>query len=97
MKQQIKHPTLLKALAKRLKYIRNIRNIRQEDVDMDTGINISRIEMGIQNLTLSTLYTLCEYYSVSLADFFSEGFVPEDLVFPAEDPKPDSLSRNDPE
>lgn len=36
----------------------------------DTGIHLARIEQGKQNITVSTLSKICEYFSIQLSDFF---------------------------
>ena len=41
-------------------------------VIFDTGINIKRIEYGGNiNLSVDTIVRLCEYYEISLGDFFN--------------------------
>jgi transcriptional regulator with XRE-family HTH domain len=74
MSQQIKNTELLSAVAKRLKNLRSEKSLSQEEVYNDTEIHIARIETGKFNISISTLDALCEYYSISLEKFFSEGF-----------------------
>ncbi len=74
MGQQIKDIELLKKIAKRLKNLRVEKNLTQEMVYNDTEIHIARIESGQQNVSVSTLYALCKYYSVTLREFFIEDF-----------------------
>ena len=54
----------------RLRVLRRSRGLSQMDVYLDTDINIARIESGHGNISLSTLADLCDYYRISLADFF---------------------------
>lgn len=54
----------------RLKQIRKDRRIRQEEVRYDLEMNIGRIESGRHCITLPTLARLCDYYKISLKDFF---------------------------
>ena len=54
----------------RLRVLRRSRGLSQMDVYIDTDINIARIESGHGNISLSTLADLCDYYRISLADFF---------------------------
>lgn len=74
MGQQIKNIEILSATAKRLKDLRVEKALSQEIVYNDTNIHIARIESGKNNISLSTLNALCEYYKISLKDFFSIGF-----------------------
>ena len=50
--------------------LRTKRGLSQEDVINDTGINIGRIESGLNNLSITQLKLLCDYYEISLSDFF---------------------------
>lgn len=36
----------------------------------DLSIHIGRNETGNQNMSVSTLYELCEYYKVPISEFF---------------------------
>ena len=74
MGQQLKNIELLSATAKRLKGLRVEKQLSQETVFYDTSIHIARIETGKLNISISTLNAICEYYQVSLAEFFSIGF-----------------------
>lgn len=42
----------------------------QIDVYIDTDIHIGRIEQGKTNITVTTLSDICDYYKISLEDFF---------------------------
>lgn len=74
MGQQIKNIELLSATAKRLKSLRLEKQLSQEIVYNDTNIHIARIETGKFNVSISTLSALCNYYNITLQDFFSAGF-----------------------
>lgn len=54
----------------RLRQLRREHGLSQMDVYIDTDINIARIEAGRGNISISTLADLCDYYRISLADFF---------------------------
>lgn len=71
MSQQIKNPKLLKAIGTRLRAIRKEKQLTQEEVYNDTDIHIARIETGTQNITVSTLSALCDYYAITLGGFFN--------------------------
>lgn len=61
---------LLNAIGLRLREIRQSKGLSQVMVYIDTDIHIARIEMGKYNITMSTLSDLCDYYEISLEDFF---------------------------
>ncbi|MBE7442699.1 MAG: helix-turn-helix transcriptional regulator [Flavobacteriales bacterium] len=65
---------LLFNISKRIKELREKRNLTQEVFYNDTGINIGRIERSKRNLSVSTLKKICEYLEISLEEFFSKGF-----------------------
>ena len=65
---------LLTNLAKRVKHLRKKKGVTQEDALNDTGIQFSRIEQGRRDIQLSTLHKLCEYFGISLKDFFDDSF-----------------------
>ncbi|MEZ5035525.1 MAG: helix-turn-helix transcriptional regulator [Chitinophagaceae bacterium] len=69
---QIKNTALLKKIALLLKQLREENNLTQEDVYYDTSIHIGRIESFKINITVSTLSALCDYYDVSLHEFFKK-------------------------
>lgn len=61
---------IMLAVARRLRQIRESKGLSQESVFIDTDYNIGRIEVGNTNITISTLSILCNYYGISLKDFF---------------------------
>lgn len=65
---------LLFNISKRIKELRENRNVTQEIFYNDTGINIGRIERSKRNLSVSSLKKICEYLEISLEEFFSKGF-----------------------
>jgi transcriptional regulator with XRE-family HTH domain len=62
------------SVAGRLKEVREQKDLTQEIVVYDTGINIGRIESGHRDISLTTIKTLCDYYEISVKDFFKKGF-----------------------
>ena len=56
----------LRELARRLKSVRQERQLTLQEVYDATGIHISRIESSGLNVTLLTLAKLCQYYQVQL-------------------------------
>ena len=59
-------------VAERIKQLRVARNLTQEDFYNDTGIHIGRIETAKSNLTLATLLEICEYFEITIQEFFEE-------------------------
>ncbi len=70
MKNYIRDEKLIKAVAKKLQAIRHERNMSQDYVSGKTNISIARIELAQVNITISTLSKLCDFYKISLTDFF---------------------------
>lgn len=67
---QIKNEILLKKIALCVKEVRKKTSITLDDFYVDTGIHLARIEQGKTNITVSTLEKICNYFNISLADFF---------------------------
>ena len=67
-----KNEHFLRSVAARLRVWREKRGVTQEEVYLDTGVHVGRIETGRSNLTVSTLHALCLYYGVSLSKFFED-------------------------
>jgi transcriptional regulator with XRE-family HTH domain len=57
-------------IAKKIKQIREEKNITIENFYIDTNIHISRVESGKVNFSINTLIIICNYLEVSLHDFF---------------------------
>lgn len=77
MKQPWRDTILLKAIARRLKELRAAKGVSQETVYEDTGLHIGRIETERHNITVSTLSRLCDYYGITLSEFYEGIKVPE--------------------
>jgi len=73
---QIKNEKLLAAIRKVLQELRAQTGMTQEAVILDiaetkkTTINLARIETGKSNPSPSTIFALCDYYKISISDFF---------------------------
>lgn len=72
MPQQYQDKALLDKIILNLKEIRKESGLTLETIYSATGIHIARIEQGKTNITISTLAKLCDYYKISLADFFTK-------------------------
>ncbi len=62
---------LLRSIAVRLKQLRTERGYTQEVVTDRTGVNVGLYEVGATNITIVLLCVLCDFYEVSLEEFFS--------------------------
>lgn len=70
--KQGKNTKLLKNIALRIKELREQKGITQEDFYNDTGINIGRIERAINNVSITTLAKICNYFDITLKEFFKK-------------------------
>ena len=67
---QIRDELLLRKIADRIKNLREARDMSQEKVYNELDIHIGRIETGRVNISVSTLSKLCEYFGLTLTEFF---------------------------
>lgn len=72
MKKQRCNQELLDKIAKRIKQLREEKGISQDTFYIDTDIHIARIEIGKVNITVSTLQAICDYFEISLNEFFND-------------------------
>ncbi len=63
---------LLEQIADRFRALRKERLLTQDAVYEDTGVDIGRIEKSRINPSISTINSLCEYYEISLEEFFRD-------------------------
>ena len=61
---------LSKKIALRLKELRKSRGVTQLAVYEDLGIHIGRIETGRNDLSISTIKKICDYFEIELSEFF---------------------------
>ncbi|NQX97348.1 MAG: helix-turn-helix transcriptional regulator [Flavobacteriales bacterium] len=73
-KHQIVNQELLRKISLRIKELRKVKKVRQEGFTADTGINVGRIESCKSNFSVTTLLNICDYFEISLEEFFSKGF-----------------------
>lgn len=69
---QFRDQELLDNIAARLKSLREEKGLSQENVYNELDVHIGRIEVGKVNVSVSTLSKLCQYFDISLTEFFSE-------------------------
>ena len=72
MSKQRKNTILVSKIANRIKQLREEKGISQDMFFIDTDIHIARIESGRSNITVSTLSAICDYFGISLCDFFKD-------------------------
>ncbi len=72
MKTKRRNDVLVRSIVKKLKQVRAERGLTQEVVFYDTNLFISRIETGKHSITITTLSDLCDYYGITLGEFFRE-------------------------
>ena len=68
----VKDDILIKKIALCIKKIRSETDISLDDFYVDTGIHLARIERGKTNITIATLSKICDYFQLSLKDFFQK-------------------------
>jgi transcriptional regulator with XRE-family HTH domain len=72
MGKQRKNTILVSKIANRIKQLREEKGISQDSFFIDTDIHIARIESGRSNMTVSTLSAICDYFGITLSDFFKD-------------------------
>jgi len=66
----IKNTALLQKISLVLKELRNNAGLTQEQVYNDINIHIGRLETSKANVSVSTIAAICEYFEISLTEFF---------------------------
>lgn len=61
---------LTKSIAQKLKQLRTEKGLSQEFVYLETEVHVGRVESGNVNISIVTLAILCNYYKITLKDFF---------------------------
>ncbi|MCW3104869.1 MAG: munIC [Bacteroidetes bacterium] len=72
MAEKRRNTELLEKIAKRIKDLRAEHDVTQEVFYNDTGINIGRIERAKRDVGITTIQIICEYFKISLNDFFKK-------------------------
>lgn len=70
MQKQYHDKVLIVELIACIKAIRKSKSITLEVFYFDTGIHLARLEQGKTNITVSTLSKICNYFDMTLLDFF---------------------------
>ena len=63
---------LIGCIVQRIKRLRDIRNVSQRDLYINTNVSIGRIEQGKENIKITTLLNICEELEISLSDFLKD-------------------------
>ncbi len=64
------NPILNRQIITCIKQLRKEKKVTLEVFYFDTGIHLARIEQGKQNITVATLFKICDYFGMKLSDFF---------------------------
>jgi len=72
MGKQRKNTILVSKIAGRIKQLREEKGVTQDSFFIDTDIHIARIESGRSNITVSTLSAICDYFGITLNEFFKD-------------------------
>ena len=70
MPKQFQDAEHLKTIILTIKEVRKKHGVTLENFYFETGIHLARIEQGKTNISVSTLSKICNYFNLSLADFF---------------------------
>jgi len=65
-----KDDLLISKISQEVRRLRELNNLTQEELYLDTNVHIGRLEQGKQNITVSTLKVLCDYFKIPLSEFF---------------------------
>jgi len=68
---EIEKDILLKKIAVKVKQLRKAKGVSQREVIYTTDINIIRIEKAEVNVTIYTIERLCDYFGITLVEFFT--------------------------
>ncbi len=69
---QERNEELFRRIAGRIRELRKARGLTQDAVYEDTGVQVKRIEVRNYNLTINTIRILCDYFGVTLEEFFRD-------------------------
>ena len=67
---RIRNKIAIRNIALTIKEIRKEKGMTQDDFLYDDGIHIGRIEMGITDISCSTLISICDKFGITPAEFF---------------------------
>ena len=69
---QLRNELLLERISEKIKKLRKDQGVTLEEFFNDTNIHLSRLEHSKANITVSTLKEICQYFGLSLHEFFKD-------------------------
>ena len=72
MPKHFKNSVLISQITLCIKELRKNKKVSLEVFYFDTGIHLARIEQGKQDISVSTISKICDYFEISLSDFFAK-------------------------
>jgi transcriptional regulator with XRE-family HTH domain len=70
MPKHFRNKELIDDIIFNIKKLRKEKKVTLEIFYFDTGIHLARIEQGKQDIKISTLSKICDYFEISLSEFF---------------------------
>lgn len=67
-----KETILMKHISLRIRELRNTRKLSQRLMSYDTDLNIGRIEACQHMVSIATIARICQYFDISLSEFFQD-------------------------
>lgn len=71
-KDQRRNDILLGRIAAKIKTLRAEKGVTLEEFFLATNIHLSRLEHSKANVSISTLKAICNYFQISLYEFFKD-------------------------
>jgi transcriptional regulator with XRE-family HTH domain len=62
--------TFVRAVVSRIRKLREQKGVTLQEFYNDTGIHLARIESEERDLPVSTLKRICDYFDISVGEFF---------------------------
>ena len=72
MPKHFKNSILISQIILCIKELRKDKKVTLEIFYFDTGIHLARIEQGKHDISVSTISKICEYFEISISDFFAK-------------------------
>ena len=70
MPKHFRNKELINSIVFIIKKLRKENNITLEVFYFDISIHLARIEQGKQDINISTISKICDYFKLSIVDFF---------------------------
>jgi len=69
---QLRDELLLERISEKIKSLRKAKGVTLEEFFNATNVHLSRLEHSKANITVSTLKHICQYFDISLHEFFRD-------------------------